>query len=92
MSLDKTNFYYSDSYQRLKLIDGDFDITSSDEDMSEEEDCGSGRNRLSDFFEWEVNDMSYEVILKHLGFSMELEKINKDLDKHENLTLFGKFQ
>ena len=44
-----TNFYYLGSRQRLKLIEENFDTTGSDEDMSEEEDNSSDRNRLSGF-------------------------------------------
>ena len=82
-----TNFYYPGSHQRLKLIEENFDTTGSDEDMSEEEDNSSDRNRLSSFVGREASDMSYEAMLKHLGFSVEHEEMSKEPDEQEIPTL-----
>ena len=78
-----TNFYYSGSRQRLKLIEENFDTTGSDEDMSEEEDNSSDRNWLSGFVGWEASDMSYEAMLEHLGFSVKHEEMSKEPDEQE---------
>ena len=86
-SSDTTNFYYPDSRQRLKLIEENFDTAGSDEDMSEEEDNSSDRNRLSCFVGWEASDMSYEAMLEHLEFSVEHEEMRKEPDEQEILAL-----
>ena len=69
-SLDITNFYYPGICQRLKFIEENFDTTGSDEDMFEEKDNSSDRNRLSYFVVWEASNMSYEDMLEHLGLSV----------------------
>ena len=69
-SLDMTNFYYPGIRQMLKFIEENFDTTGYDEEMSEEEDNSSYRNRLGCFVGWEASDMSYEAMLERLGLSV----------------------
>ena len=86
-SSDMTNFYYPGSHQRLKLIEENFDTTGSDEDMSEEKDNSTDKNRLSSIVEGEASDKSYEAMLEHLGFSVEHEEMSKEPDEQEILGL-----